>query len=80
MWSNEAVTRVRTVCASSASGDRGGSADVALAFVLLLECGEDVMRERLLARGRTSGRADDNEEAIQKRLRVLRHETIPLVR
>ena len=61
---------------------RAGSvgADVALAFVLLLECGEDVMRERLLARGRTSGRADDNEEAIQKRLRVLRHETIPLVR
>ena len=55
-------------------------ADVALAFVLLLECGEDVMRERLLARGRTSGRADDNQEAIQKRLRVLRHETIPLVR
>jgi hypothetical protein len=31
MWSNEAVTRVRTVCASIASGDRGGSADVALA-------------------------------------------------
>jgi len=55
-------------------------ADVALAFVLLLECGEDVMRERLLARGRTSGRADDNQEAIQKRLRVLRHQTIPLVR
>jgi guanylate kinase len=55
-------------------------ADVTLAFVLLLECGEDVMRERLLARGRTSGRADDNQEAIQKRLRVLRHETIPLVR
>ena len=55
-------------------------ADVALAFVLLLECREDVMRERLLARGRTSGRADDNQEAIQKRLRVLRHQTIPLVR
>jgi UMP-CMP kinase len=55
-------------------------ADVTLAFVLLLEYGEDVIRERLPARGRTSGRTDDNEEAIQKRPRVLRHKTIPLVR
>jgi hypothetical protein len=31
MWPNEAVTLVRTVCASSASGGWGGSADVALA-------------------------------------------------
>ena len=30
-------------------------------------------------RGRTSGRADDNEEAIQKRFKVLREETFPVV-
>eukprot|EP00802_Teleaulax_amphioxeia_P035570 Tamp_44217.p1 GENE.Tamp_44217~~Tamp_44217.p1 ORF type:complete len:103 (-),score=18.14 Tamp_44217:60-368(-) len=53
--------------------------DVAVAFVLVLECAESVMRERLLLRGRTSGRADDNETAISKRFQVLREETKPVV-
>lgn len=35
--------------------------------VLFLVCPEDVLRDRLLERGKTSGRADDNEESIKKR-------------
>lgn len=38
-------------------------------FVLFLQCSEDVMLERLLERGKTSGRADDNIESIKKRFR-----------
>ncbi|MCO5580076.1 hypothetical protein L7F22_033942 [Adiantum nelumboides] len=38
-------------------------------FVLFLHCSEEVMLGRLLERGKTSGRADDNEESIKKRFR-----------
>jgi len=36
-------------------------------FILHLECSEKVMEERLLKRGETSGRSDDNIESIRKR-------------
>lgn len=39
------------------------------AFVLFLTCPEDKLLERLLERGKTSGRDDDNEESIKKRFR-----------
>lgn len=41
-------------------------ADVKL--VLSFDCPEKVLVERLLERGKTSGRIDDNEESIKKRL------------
>lgn len=31
---------------------------------------QDVMKERLLERGKSSGRSDDNEETIMKRFRT----------
>ena len=37
-------------------------------FLLFLDCPFDVMTARLLERGKTSGRNDDNEESIKKRL------------
>jgi UMP-CMP kinase len=48
---------------------------VGVSFVLLLECPVEVMEERILERGKTSGRADDNLAALHKRFRVLREET-----
>ena len=36
-------------------------------LVLFFDCPQDVMEERLLKRGETSGRADDNIETIKKR-------------
>ena len=36
-------------------------------LVLFFDCPEDVMVERLLERGKTSGRSDDNEATIRKR-------------
>ena len=38
--------------------------------VLYFDCTEEAMRERLLERGKTSGRADDNEDTIVKRFRT----------
>ena len=35
--------------------------------VLFFDCPADVMEQRLMERGKTSGRSDDNEETIRKR-------------
>lgn len=48
-------------------------------MVLAFDCPEEVMRERLLARGQTSGRADDNEETIVKRFRTFVEQSKPVI-
>lgn len=47
--------------------------------ILYLEANDDVMIERLLNRGKTSGRADDNEETIKKRLHTFHTHNDPIV-
>jgi adenylate kinase len=47
--------------------------------VLALDAPEDVLRERLLARGESSGRADDISDVIDHRLQVYAKETRPLL-
>lgn len=49
------------------------------AFTLFFECPEQVMLERLLERGKTSGRADDNIESIRKRFRTFVDTSMPVV-
>ncbi|KAL9636912.1 MAG: hypothetical protein Q9164_002528 [Protoblastenia rupestris] len=48
-------------------------------FTLFFDCPEDVMTERLLNRGKTSGRADDNEESIKKRFKTFVETSMPVV-
>ncbi|CAG8093308.1 unnamed protein product [Penicillium salamii] len=48
-------------------------------LVLFLDCPEDVMEARLLKRGETSGRADDNAESIRKRFRTFVETSMPVV-
>ena len=48
-------------------------------FVLFLDCPEDVMTGRLLERGLTSGRNDDNLDVIRKRFITFREESMPIV-
>lgn len=48
-------------------------------FVLFFECSEAVMEERLIKRGKTSGRVDDNAETIRKRFNTFVKETIPVI-
>ena len=44
-----------------------------------LEVPEDELMTRLIKRGKDSGRADDNEETIKKRLHVYHSQTAPLI-
>ncbi|KAI1975904.1 bifunctional uridylate/adenylate kinase [Ophidiomyces ophidiicola] len=46
---------------------------------LFLSCPEDIMLDRLLKRGETSGRSDDNIESIRKRFRVFVEQSMPVV-
>jgi UMP-CMP kinase len=48
-------------------------------FTLFFDCDEETMRERLLNRGKTSGRSDDNEESIKKRFRTFVETSMPVV-
>ncbi len=48
-------------------------------FTLFFDCPEDVMQERLINRGKTSGRADDNTESIKKRFKTFVETSMPVV-
>ena len=46
--------------------------------VVGLEVPDEELTERMLNRGRETGRADDNEDTIRERLNVYHHQTAPL--
>jgi len=48
-------------------------------FLLYFECSEEEMTKRLIERGKTSGRIDDNEETIKKRLQTFRDTSYPVI-
>ncbi|XP_072176266.1 adenylate kinase isoenzyme 5-like [Diadema setosum] len=48
-------------------------------FALYFEVSDEVMTERLLNRAKTSGRVDDNEETIKKRLATFHEATKPVI-
>jgi adenylate kinase len=50
-----------------------------ITVMLDLEVPEEELMKRLILRGKESGRADDNEETIKKRLVVYHTQTAPLV-
>lgn len=50
-----------------------------IAAMIELDVPEDELMKRLVNRGKESGRSDDNEETIKKRLDVYRNQTAPLI-
>lgn len=50
-----------------------------VAGMLELDVPEEMLVERLINRGKTSGRADDNAETIKARLDVYNNQTAPLI-
>eukprot|EP00878_Enallax_costatus_P032706 GHUV01035964.1.p1 GENE.GHUV01035964.1~~GHUV01035964.1.p1 ORF type:complete len:130 (-),score=45.61 GHUV01035964.1:766-1155(-) len=48
-------------------------------MVLAFDCPEDVMEQRLLKRGETSGRSDDNAETIRKRFATFVEQSMPVI-
>ncbi|CAG8516010.1 2067_t:CDS:2 [Diversispora eburnea] len=47
--------------------------------ILFFDCPEDVMLQRLLKRGETSGRIDDNVESIKKRFETFKSTSYPVI-
>ena len=52
---------------------------VNLRSVIFFDCAEEELKRRLIERGKTSGRSDDNEASIVKRLNVFNEQTKPVV-
>ena len=50
-----------------------------LNMVLVFHCPEEVLQERLLSRGLTSGRSDDNIESIKKRFKTFHVTSEPVI-
>ncbi|KAI7866320.1 adenylate kinase-domain-containing protein [Spinellus fusiger] len=48
-------------------------------MVLYFECPEEVMLKRLMKRGESSGRVDDNIESIKKRFGVFKNTSFPVI-
>ncbi|XP_061168023.1 UMP-CMP kinase-like [Saccostrea echinata] len=47
--------------------------------VLFFNCSEQVCVERCLSRGKTSGRTDDNEESLKKRIKTYNESTMDII-
>lgn len=47
--------------------------------ILMFELGLERAKERLLVRGKTSGRNDDNPESIAQRFQTFQHQTLPVI-
>lgn len=52
---------------------------VNLKFVLFFECPQEVCLDRILERGKTSGRSDDNRKSLEKRFETYRVSTKPII-
>ncbi|MBR4297636.1 MAG: adenylate kinase [Bacteroidaceae bacterium] len=69
----------RTVPQAVALKEMLAKRGTAVSGMLELAVDEAELMERLINRGKTSGRADDNEETIKKRLTVYNSQTAPLI-
>lgn len=49
-------------------------------FILFFDCPEEELEKRLLNRGKTSGRSDDNVESIKKRFKTFVETSMPVVK
>lgn len=52
---------------------------VPCAMCLYIDCSDKTMKDRLMSRGQTSGRADDNEATITERIKMFHKETKPVI-
>lgn len=69
----------RTVPQGIALDNKMSKNGIEISSVLCLNVSEDILTERLINRGKHSGRSDDNKEVIKRRLKVYHEETEPLI-
>lgn len=53
--------------------------DVQVKTLIYLDCSFETLEERLIERGKSSGRSDDNLEAIRKRFKTYSEQTKPFL-
>jgi len=71
----------RTVAQAEALDNLLSSLDDSISITVALDVPETELKKRLLERGKTSGRTDDqNEDKINTRIKVYRDETLPVAR
>ncbi len=69
----------RTVHQAHALDDMLSDFDTSVSGMIALDVPDEELKKRLLERGKTSGRADDqNDEKISNRIRVYKEETLPV--
>ena len=69
----------RTIAQAESLKEMLAERGYAISLMLDLEVPEEELMDRLIKRGKLSGRADDNEETIKKRLVVYQSQTAPLI-
>ncbi len=69
----------RTIPQAQALKDMLAKRGHKVAAMIELDVPEDELMKRLIKRGQESGRSDDNEETIKKRLTVYHNQTSPLI-
>lgn len=71
----------RTVHQAQALDNMLSDFDTSVSGMISLDVPDEELKKRLLERGKTSGRADDqNEEKIDTRIRVYKAETLPVAK
>ena len=70
---------LRTIAQAEALKKMLAERNQGVSVMLDLDVPEDELMVRLIKRGKDSGRADDNEETIKKRLHVYHSQTSPLI-
>lgn len=69
----------RTVAQAEALDELLAKNDMGISGMIALEVPEEILKERIRQRGKTSGRADDqDEEKINTRIKVYLDETLPV--
>ncbi len=69
----------RTTAQAEALDEMLAKHDLSIAGMVALEVEEDILRERIKERGKTSGRVDDqDDEKISTRIKVYLDETLPV--
>lgn len=69
----------RTIAQAEALKEMLATRNTEVSGMLELNVPDEELMARLINRGKTSGRADDNEETIKKRLNVYKEQTSPLI-
>lgn len=69
----------RTVAQAEALGKMLAERNTDVSGMIELAVPDDELLKRLLLRGKISGRSDDNEQTIKKRLDVYKNQTAPLI-